>query len=245
MASAKLQGLLGIAVALVWGGCGQTTGSQKQDEPRDGVAPESGDATEPVTCDELGDDAAVDVPVHIVNRTSRTIHLGQATASCTTAPLFLVHDANDKVLGEPGRETCTDVLAGATGGIPLICHPPRVLTLIAGESAQVSWSGLFSQFVELPAGCAEHAAKINGAPACWRSRRPMLGSYRFSAMAGLDWSCASTSGGCTACEPHSGGGCEMAEAIVPQLVLEASADVTLPMGPSPTGSVPIELAFND
>jgi hypothetical protein len=245
MATAKLQRLVAMAVALTCAGCGQTRGSQEQDGPRDGVAPDDGDAAEPVTCSSLGDDAAEDMMVRIINRASRTIHLGQAMANCTTAPLFLVHDANGKALGEATSETCTDVLAGATGGIPLTCEPPRVLTLNVDESAEVPWNGLFSQFVELPAGCAEHALNVNGASACWRNRRPMPGSYRFSAIAGLDWSCTSTTGDCTACQPRTGGGCEVANAVALELVLEATAEVTLPTGASPTGFEPIELVFND
>jgi hypothetical protein len=198
--------------------------------PAGGSSPSGGAAA----CTEHDDDSPASVIVMLINKTSKTIYLGDDMVSCGVAPLYAVADASGKGLPPVGncRAACAELRKPeGAGGCPAICQFPSSIALLPGESHTEIWDALFDVDAALPGRCVPsdpNAASVS----CSQAKRIVAGTYTFSARAGTTQDCSMTTamGECAACMPDDDGGCATPGALIGGPLLNAEATATLDAG---------------
>jgi hypothetical protein len=165
----------------------------------------------------------------LINKTSKAIYLGQAMNTCGVAPLFTVADETGNVLPPLGncRTSCAVLRKQGAGGCPAICQSPLGIKLEPGEIRDVTWDALYRVEGSLAPSCLSYPERDD--VACDQAKRISPGVYQFSAVAGLELDCSTTtaSGTCDVCHPEPNGGCAVPGGLIAGQMLEAEASATL------------------
>jgi len=226
-----------------------------------GASPNGGAAA----CAQHDDESPVPVEVLLVNKTSKTIYLGQDMVTCGVAPLFAVTDASGKVLPPVSdcRAACAEIRKpNGAGGCPAICRFPSSLELAPGASHAETWTALYDLDAALPGSCVPFDPTAPSVT-CSQAKRIVAGTYTFSARAGTTNDCSMTTGAgqCAACMPDGKGGCTTQGALIGGAMLKAEATAMLDASygfsnadadissagdaPGPVPTAIVELFFNE
>lgn len=221
----------------------------------DGGGTSSGGATS--ECSMFEDDHGWAVAVSIINRSTRTIHVGQQEVTCSQAPLFQVADRMGDVLADFGscRAACEAVMDDGTLGCPAICAFPSAVTLQPDEGTNLIWNGMYRQETSLPQGCFPTDRPVANSM-CDRAVQIAPGRFTFTAQAGTELDCLQTTGSCLECMAQGDGGCSTPATIVgtllsAQVTVELDASYGVGGGDQPDGvtgigsTVPVEIVFTD
>lgn len=216
-------------------------------------------------CTRFDDESPSTVQVLLVNKTSKPIYLGQQEMDCNIVPLFTVANDSGMPLSALGscRIPCSALHTQGGAGCATICAIQQSIKLEPGEAHETVWDALYRVDGALPASC------IPGNDSdmkCDQAKRITAGTYHFSAVAGLEGSCASGADDCGACVGDADGGCSIRGGLIGGQLLKAEASYTLDSaygfydsapapqnegagaGPSGSGSLAIaivELIFTD
>lgn len=182
-------------------------------------------------CERYDDDSPISVNVEMINKTAKTIYLGQRMVTCDQSPLFSVEDISGKPLPSPGfcRQSCLNLRREGAGGCPAICLFPAVVELAPGTTHHTTWDSLYLVNGSLPNSCLPYDAGDSSA-SCDQAKRIEPGSFVFKASAGHGIDCSQTSpgSGCNACSiDGSNGGCTTQGALVTGDIISAQAEVLL------------------
>jgi hypothetical protein len=192
-----------------------------------GASPNGGAAA----CAQHDDESPVSVEVLLINKTSKTIYLGQDMVTCGVAPLFAVTDASGVVLPPLSdcRAACAEVRKpNGVGGCTDICRFPSSIELAPGGSHAEIWDALYDVDAALPGSCVS-SERTAPSVTCSQAKRIVAGTYTFRARAGTTNDCSMTTGAgqCAACMPDGNGGCTTQGALIGGAALKAEATVTL------------------
>jgi len=172
----------------------------------------SGSGGAPV-CTTYEDESGYNLVIHIENKTTRTLYLGQEDKSCPVEPLFQVKDGARAELPSltDCRTSCNAMMTSGPVACPLNCGSPTTIKLEPNQSLQIPWDGRFGVTKTLPQGCLGSAAA--GPVTCVQAARIEPAFFTFSARAGSSVRCLDTSGNCS-CTPNTSGGCAMAGSVI-------------------------------
>jgi hypothetical protein len=190
--------------------------------------------TPPSVCavdEALQTDDGYSIPVIIRNDSSQTIYLGPPAYDCSGQPLFTVEDAaGDEVIpsGPCPLISCAGQATGAPWACPAVCWMEAAITLLPGESHQLTYAGLYTDTVPLTEGCLNELDLTEGN--CTVKHEINAGTFTFKAEAAATLDCDPTLAACDFCGPSDTGGCSTPGATVPNPTL--FAETTVDLGPA-------------
>lgn len=207
----------GWAVLLVLAACGGKAADPGSSGVGGSASAGSSGADPAPECSSFVDDAALSIPITIVNSTKQTLYVAPRAMPCDRIPPFEIRDDTDTVLTPLGfcRTSCENQMSdNPSAGCPAICLGTFAITLEPGEGHTELWSGLSRVAATLPHGCFEnHPDHAADSPECDRAQRFREGGYTFTAHAGTSLACDDSPEGCPACEPAGAGGCLTPNAV--------------------------------
>jgi hypothetical protein len=179
--------------------------------------------------------------IHIENKSTRTLYLGQEEMSCPIEPLFEVQDGARAKLPSLAdcRTSCDAMMTTGPVVCPLNCASPSTIKLDPNQSLQIPWDGRFAVTQTLPQGCLGSTAA--GPVTCVQAARIEAAFFTFSAKAGSSVQCLDPSGKC-ACMPNTNGGCVTAGSVISGTVY--TTEYLVKLEPGETGTS-IDLVFKN
>jgi hypothetical protein len=204
----------------------------------------SGSGGAPV-CTSYPDQSGYNLVVHIENKTTHTLYLGQEDKTCPIEPLFEVQDGSRAKLPSLAacRTSCDTMMNSGPVACPLNCASPATTKLDPNQSLDIPWDGRFGVTQTLPQGCVANAA---GPVTCVQAARIEPAIFTFSARAATGVQCLDPSGTC-ACMPSTTGGCVTASSVISGTVYTTEYLVKLEPGEMGTNGAPpyIGLVFKN
>lgn len=208
------------------GGVGGSAGVGSSSSQNGGVSASGSSAggVDGDACASFDDDAETAVKIELVNKTSRTLYIGNRSISCGTTPLFNVESEHGEALTiiNDCRVPCESLHSdNPSGGCAALCQQPTLLIMNPGATYPATWSGLEYVGLELPSACSQSGS----AGACDRAHRIRPGTFVFTAEAGTKADCANAPE-CDYC-PLSRDVCGTQGGLVGGATLTATATVAL------------------
>ena len=236
----------GSGGAAVAGGAGQATGGVMSGGAG-GASSFGGSATSPpMACTSYMDATGYKLSVHITNKMSRTLYLGQDEMSCPLQRLFQVADGARAVLPslEGCHTSCEAMMSSGPVQCPLNCTTPATVTLEAGQSLEIPWDGRFAVPQTLPTACLQNV--VTAPASCIQAQKVEASLFTFTARAGSTRQCLDPSGTCN-CIANAGGGCTSAASLISGTIYTTEFIVKLEPGETSPGGEPqfIGLEFKD
>lgn len=237
--------LLGVGLCA----CGTKTSTSPPQTGTGGTGGPSGGGELPAQCAAFADELGGPSPRMVIrNATSRVIHLGPVRAACGSFVPYSIATEGGQVLSidQDCPTLCSARMKGLPFGCPLICVYPRSITLQPGESTLTKWGGYFASTL-LPRECRRDSPSTEQ---CTQFKKIEPGTYLFSAQAGTELDCSSTTSNpeCEPCEPVEAGGCATNGGVIAGDVLRAETTIEVDAShgvgaDASSDPTPVELVF--
>lgn len=191
-----------------------------------------------MACSAYADESGYQLVVHIENKMSRTLYLGQDEKSCEPQRLFQVADGARQVLAslDGCHTSCDQMMTSGPVACPLACATPSTVELGPNQSLQIPWDGRFAVTQSLPGSCLKTPQAE--AATCVQASHIEPAIFTFSARAGSARQCLS---GTCSCTPNQAGGCVSANSLISGTIYTSEFVIKLEPGEAPY----IGVVFND